>query len=381
MPRLVNMINSFRQIHVCRFWLFFLILIVCVPIQIAFAQNYQLAWADEFNDAAVDTSKWEFMIGDGTRYGLPSGWGNNELQYYTQENARVEDGFLVITAMEQQYQGHDYTSTRIRSKGNGDWKYGKFEIRAKMPIGQGLWPAIWMLPTEEVYGGWAASGEIDIMEYLGDDSATVHGTLHYGGSWPDNTHSGSSFTLEKGSFHREFHTFTLIWKEGEIQWLVDGEHYQTQSDWWSSGGEFPAPFDRKFHLLINLAVGGNWPGNPDNTTKFPQELIVDYVRVYKRTTDFHGRNEWVPSRYSLHQNYPNPFNGNTIISYELPKSSGVTLALYNLTGELIDVLVEDQQAPGLHSVRLNTSGLSSGVYIYRLDAGQRQLHRKLVLIN
>jgi beta-glucanase (GH16 family) len=155
-------------------------------------------------------------------------------------------------------------------------------IRARTPLGQGIWPAIWMLPTDNVYGTWAASGEIDIMELLGHAPNAVHGTLHYGGRWPNNTNTGDSFRLAGANFSDDWHTFRLDWEPEELRWYVDDQHYQTQTRWNTTGQPYPAPFDQRFHLLLNLAVGGNWPGNPDETTVFPQTLRVDYVRVYQR---------------------------------------------------------------------------------------------------
>jgi beta-glucanase (GH16 family) len=246
-------------------------------------ENCVLVWSDEFNGTEVDTSKWTFQLGDGTDYFLPSGWGNNEQQWYTEENATVADGFLTITAREESVEpGFNFTSARLRSLRKGDWTYGRMEMRAKMPLGKGLWSAFWMMPTDSVYGGWAASGEIDIIEYLGDDPEEVFGTIHYGGSWPNNTFSGTPYRLSSGSFHEEFHEFAIEWEEGEIRWYVDGEHYGTKTEWYSDGGDFPAPFDKRFHLLLNLAVGGNLPGAPDANTQFPQEYVIDYVRVYQQ---------------------------------------------------------------------------------------------------
>jgi len=175
-----------------------------------------------------------------------------------------------------------YTSARIKTMNRGDWKYGRIEVKAKLPYGQGIWPAIWMLPTEWKYGGWAASGEIDIMEMLGHETNKVYGTIHYGGQWPDNVHTGESFVLKDGDFSKEFHIFAIEWDTTYIKWFVDDSCYQVQTQWWSSGGPYPAPFDQKFHLIMNIAVGGNWPGYPDETTKFPQRMEVEYVRVYKK---------------------------------------------------------------------------------------------------
>lgn len=248
--------------------------------------GYKLIWNDEFNGDSIDTGKWDFMIGG-------HGWGNNELQYYTnrEDNAFIDDTVLVIQALKEDYEGSEYTSARLTTRGKRAWTYGRFDIRARMPFGQGVWPALWMMPEESVYGGWAASGEIDIMEYLGHETNKVYGTLHYGGSWPDNVHSGASYALENGHFHSEFHLFTLEWEPGEIRWYVDGVHYSTQtSETWYTDHELNlinphAPFDQDFHLIFNVAVGGNWPGDPNALTTFPQRMLVDYVRVYEKTED------------------------------------------------------------------------------------------------
>ena len=155
-----------------------------------------LVWSDEFDGTEVDLSKWTFQLGDGSEVGLPGGWGNNELQYYQAENATVAGGFLTISARVESVGGLDYTSARLRSLGKGDWTFGRMEMRARMPIGQGMWPAFWMLSSDtSIYGPWAASGEIDIVEYLGDDPDTIFGTIHYGASFPGNIFSGTEFTL------------------------------------------------------------------------------------------------------------------------------------------------------------------------------------------
>ena len=261
-------------------WIFFFLLLSLNNVR---AQDYQLMWSDEFAGDSLDMSKWEYMIGDGTAYALPAGWGNNERQWYRAENVLIENNNLLITAAKEDYAGSNYTSARIRTRNKGDWKYGRFELRIRFPVGQGIWSAVWLMPTDNVYGGWAASGEIDIVEHLGQESDRVHGTLHYGGAWPANTHSGAAFSLTKGNFSDEFHRFALDWEEGMIKWYIDDSLYQTQISWYSTGGKYPAPFDQRFHLIINVAVGGNWPGYPDASTSFPQKIEVDYVRIYQKT--------------------------------------------------------------------------------------------------
>ena len=244
-------------------------------------EGYNLVWNDEFNGTEVDLLKWSYEVNG-------HGGGNNELQYYTDrnENSFVSSGKLTIVARQEEYTGTDgtryYTSARMRTVNKGDWKYGRFEIRAKLPYGQGLWPAIWLLPTKWVYGGWAASGEIDIMELLGHETDKVYGTIHYGGTPPNNTHTGGNYTLSTGTFAGSFHTFRFDWEENEMRWYVDDKLYLTQKNWFTNGQQYPAPFDQLFHLILNVAVGGNWPGNPDLSTTWPQQMEVDYVRVYQK---------------------------------------------------------------------------------------------------
>lgn len=245
--------------------------------------GWRLVWQDEFSGSAIDTRKWNFEVNGG-------GGGNNELQYYTErpQNASVANGVLRIQALAERYCAadgcRDFTSARLTSRNKGDWLYGRMEVRAKLPAGQGLWPAIWMLPTDWAYGGWAASGEIDILEAVNPGASggnTIYGTLHYGGAWPNNTHKGGS-TVPATSITDNFHIYAVEWEAGQIRFYVNGRLYHTATDWWSSGGAFPAPFNKRFHMLLNVAVGGTWPGPPNASTRFPQVMEVDYVRVYQK---------------------------------------------------------------------------------------------------
>jgi beta-glucanase (GH16 family) len=267
--------------------------VFCLVVSISFAINDQsvlsqdskwsLVWSDEFEGKKLDYSKWEVEVN-------AFGGGNQEEQIYTDrnKNVRVADGLLVLEAHKDNAgiagTTRTYSSGRIRSKNRGDWLYGRFEFRAKMPAGQGLWPAIWMLPTDEQYGTWAASGEIDILEFKGQEPKTAWGTLHFGGQWPNNKFKGTQYHLPKGSFTDEFHEFALEWEEGEMRWYVDGILYQTQKEWNSENGKFPAPFDQPFHLVLNLAVGGGFVGAPNSETPFPSRFEIDWVRVYQRET-------------------------------------------------------------------------------------------------
>lgn len=256
-----------------------LTLISCLIAGIVHSQCPKLVWADEFNGTELDLTKWSYQIGDGCDINLCQ-WGNNELQWYTsnKENVDVSNGTLKIKALRQTLNNRNYTSGRIRSINKGDFKYGRIEARMKLPMGQGIWPAFWMLPTDNVYGGWPRSGELDIMEYLGHEPNKVHATLHFGNPWPNNSSTTKSYTKPVSKLSDGFHEIVLEWKENEIKWFIDGYLYATKTNLDLNGHQWP--FDQKFHLLLNLAVGGNWPGNPNASTVFPQTFEVDYVRVY-----------------------------------------------------------------------------------------------------
>lgn len=258
------------------------VLVLCGAL--AATVHADLIWSDEFNGTTLDPNNWEPMIGNGDEYGLP-GWGNNEWEYYTSrpENLFVDGGYLHIVAREENYAGFAYTSARIRTRHRQEFLYGRLEGRIRLPQGgAGIWPAFWMLPTDSPYGGWAASGEIDILETVGVP-LSAHGTLIYGGGWPNQVYNGSSYSIGT-SFANGFHVYTLEWTQDEMRWFIDGVQYHsvTSDDWYSDAapGNNRAPFDVPFHFLLNVAVGGNWPGPPDATTPFPQEMLVDWVRVY-----------------------------------------------------------------------------------------------------
>ncbi len=248
--------------------------------------SWQLVWSEEFDGDALDAGTWEPMIGTGAAYGLPHGWGNNEQQYYTDlpDNLSVEDGWLNITAREQQHMGWSYTSARIRSMGGFEARYGRIEARIALPSGAGIWPAFWMLPTDSPYGGWAAGGEIDIIESV-NTADTAYGTLHFGGQWPNNTANGGTLNLG-GDVGGEPHVFAIEWEPYQMRWYVDDVLYSslTYNLWWSENapGHPLAPFDSPFHLILNVAVGGDFPGPPNGGSPFPMTMEVDYIRVYER---------------------------------------------------------------------------------------------------
>jgi len=242
-------------------------------------EGYSLLWNDEFDAADLDMSKWNYEPHE-------PGWTNSELQEYTEstDNVFVKDGKLVIKALKTEDGG--YTSGKITGQNKTDFTYGKVCVSAKVPEGQGLWPAIWMMPTdEEHYGQWPKCGEIDIMEVLGSDTSIAYGTVHYG---EPHAEQQKLYTLDGSKFSDDFHEYSVEWEPGEMRWYIDGNLYQTVNDWFTAvDGEdekpYPAPFDQSFFVQLNLAVGGTWPGNPDATTDFSKaEFEVDYVRVYQK---------------------------------------------------------------------------------------------------
>jgi beta-glucanase (GH16 family) len=240
-----------------------------------------LVWSDEFSAGKLDPKTWFFESGDGSQYGIP-GWGNNELQWYLPDSALLQDGKLVITARRESSNGKSYTSGRINTRDRFAFRHGRIEARMKLPAGQGLWPAFWLLPQDNAYGTWAASGEIDILEARnlgGTGGNTIFGGLVYGGSWPNQSSSGENY-LVATNVTTGFHVYALEWDRTEIRWYVDGTLFAVRNSWSSTGGPFPAPFDKPFYVLFNVAVGGNYPGSPTPATVFPVTLEVDYVRVY-----------------------------------------------------------------------------------------------------
>lgn len=240
-----------------------------------------VVWNDEFAAERLDPGTWFFETGDGSQYGIP-GWGNNELQWYLPDSAQLEDGKLVITARRQASNGRSYTSARLHTRDRFAFRHGRIEARIRLPAGQGLWPAFWMLPQENAYGTWAASGEIDVLEARnlgGSGGNTIYGGLYYGGPWPRQIGSGEEYVVA-GNVTTEFHVYALEWDDAEIRWYVDGTLFAVRNAWSSTGGAFPAPFDRPFYVLFNVAVGGNYPGSPTPATVFPVTMEVDYVRVY-----------------------------------------------------------------------------------------------------
>jgi beta-glucanase (GH16 family) len=250
----------------------------CTSAESRELKGWKLVWSDEFDRQTIDSTKWSFQTGNGGP-SLP-GWGNNELEYYRKENASIKDGKLTININKEKYSDYDYTSVRMRTLNKGDWKFGKIMAKIKLPKGKGIWPAFWMMPTNEVYGGWPKSGEIDILELTGDTMSKIYGTVHYGPAWPNNLRTGGYYKNEKVDFSSGFHIYSIEWKSDTINWYVDSTKYFTVTK--SSIAPQNWPFNENFHLILNCAVGGNWPGNPDSATTFPQKMEVDYIRIYQK---------------------------------------------------------------------------------------------------
>jgi beta-glucanase (GH16 family) len=267
--------------------LFLIWMTICASIsfcQTPARPGWTLVWSDEFDGrdgSSVDKNKWVPEIGGGK-------WGNNESEYYTArpKNASIRGGNLVITARKEKHTGRDkktwdYTSARLKTAGKFSQAYGRFEARMKIPYGQGIWPAFWMLGTDIDKSGWPACGEIDVMENIGKEPSLVHGTIH-GPGYSGGDGIGSPYTLpDSKHFSDSFHVFAVEWEPQAIRFYVDDTLYATRNP-----AELPARtkwvYDHPFFMILNLAVGGDWPGYPDATTIFPQTMQVDYVRVYRQ---------------------------------------------------------------------------------------------------
>lgn len=236
--------------------------------------GYSLSWADEFNGKDVNTANWTFETGNN------NGWGNNELENYTDrsQNVFVSEGNLIIEARSELYNTFKYTSTRMISKNKKIFKFGRIDIRAKMPKGQGIWPALWMLGNNIDQVSWPACGEMDILELLGHEPNKIYGTMHWGTSPAAHGSKGTSYSLPTGSFDQQFHVYSLVWKLNDIRVLIDDKEYLHVT---STDVPGTYPFNNDFFFIFNIAVGGLWPGLPDNTTVFPQRMVVDYVRVFQ----------------------------------------------------------------------------------------------------
>ncbi|HUB27164.1 MAG TPA: glycoside hydrolase family 16 protein [Tepidisphaeraceae bacterium] len=263
-----------------------------MPTQAEDSGGWKLVWGDNFQGNQIDRRHWTFDLGNG------QGWGNKELEYFTSSpaNAFVKGGLLHVRALRQADHGYQYTSARLTTRDLFSAAYGRFEFRAKLPTGQGIWPAIWLMPVKDSYGPWPASGEIDVLEARHSEPGNVVSTIHYGSPWPAVASASVHFHVPGGI--DRFHIYTLDWEPGVIRWYVDGKLFEQRRNWWSGSrldrrGEgvatlpasdrnhWPAPFDKKFYIILSLSVGGTFGGPPDPRV-FPQEMNFSFVRVYEK---------------------------------------------------------------------------------------------------
>ena len=269
-----------------------------VEIKSTAQDEYKLIWSDEFDGDSLDMKNWSYELGnwklDENGNYITNGWGNNEQQFYTDKNASVEDGVLTISARHENYtdevQGnYEYTSSRLSTQYKFSTCGGRIEVRSRCDSGKSLWPAIWMLPEDSLYGGWAASGEIDIMEGWGSTPEKICGTIHFGDLWPANTYLTKDYFFAEGDSSENWHTYAIEWEKGSIRWYVDDILYSEQTEWFSANRAYPAPFDQNFYLILNLAVGGHFDGvdgihgDPSIFTDGEKQFQIDYVRVYENT--------------------------------------------------------------------------------------------------
>ena len=287
-------------------------------VEVPEIDGYELLWHDEFSGKKMDETIWSYDPHE-------PGWTNNELQEYTKstKNVFVKDGKMVLKAIKTKRDADDYyTSGKIKSQNKQDFMYGKVVVSAKVPEGQGLWPAIWMMPTDEnLYGQWPKCGEIDIMEVLGNDVKTAYSTVHYG---EPHAEQQGTLVLTDSTFADDFHEYSVEWEPGEMRWYIDDQEVLVVNDWYSAikGAEekpYPAPFNQTFFVQMNLAVGGDWPGNPDETTDFDNaEFLIDYVRVYQKP-------EYDMNVQKPEQHYREPLaDGNYIFNGDFSEAEDLT---------------------------------------------------------
>ncbi len=265
-------------------------------------EKFRLIWSDEFDGDVLNMNNWSYELGnwklDENGNYITNGWGNNEQEFYTDKNASVNDGILTISARHEKYtdeiQGtYEYTSSRLSTQYKFSTCGGRIEVRSRCDSGKSLWPAIWMLPEDSLYGGWATSGEIDIMEGWGSTPEKICGTIHFGDLWPNNTYLTKDYFFQNGDSTENWHTYTIEWERDYIRWYVDDVLYSEQTEWYSANRNSPAPFDQNFYLILNLAVGGHFDGvdgiygEPLTFADGDKKFQIDYVRVYENTqSDF-----------------------------------------------------------------------------------------------
>ncbi len=328
--------------------IFFSILTIC-SLALRGQTTWSLMWSDEFSGNTLNSDNWNFDIGTGNW-----GWGNNELQYYTNsyQNLFLANGMLHIMAKQQSFGTSNYTSARINSSNKFNFTYGRLEARIKLPMGQGLWPAFWLLGQNINEVSWPACGEIDVMEHVNNNDY-INGTLH----WNQNGHqyNGSTASFDPDAFHQ----YMIEWDETKIQWFIDGISFKTMNITSNNMSAFHQPF----FVILNLAVGGLWPGSPDNTTVFPTEMLVDYVRYYQP--------EIVNVLDNVEQKKTQVFVDGEMLCIKSSKSDFERIVITNSIGQVVNEIKFS------NNFQMNTTSLSSGIYFVRIDDknGTSEVHK------
>ena len=349
----------------------------------ATAQDWQLVWSDEFDYTDIpDSTKWSFDV-EGNAWD----WGNNELQNYTpvsKGNARVENGHLIIEARKEKWtypgdgQERDYTSARLRTINKGDWCYCKVEVRAKLPGGRGTWPAIWMLPTDNAYGTWPKSGELDIMENVGFDPDRVHFTIHTEAyNHMNGTQQGANTLLNDPV--NNFNTYSMEWFEDHTDFYANDDKIFTFEN--EGTGYAVWPFDKRFHLLLNIAIGGSWGGQQGvDTTIFPVRMTVDYVRVYQENVNTNPNNLQNDNKSKV-KIATSPDSKNSIVTFSLPSGNTISIKVFKVNGTQISHNVYDFQKAGTYSIplQINCNTLSSGVYFLLFRTEGEIIKKKFII--
>ncbi len=337
-----------------------------------FSQSYQLVWFENFDGSELDTNSWKYETG--------GNWYNNEIQYYTdrEKNIRLENSKLIIEAHKEDYGNRNHTSARIKTQGKKFFKYGRIDARIKLPRGQGIWPAFWMMGENEPSVGWPACGEIDVVEMIGGSNRerTIYGTAHWSHNGSHAEYGGMN-SLASGAYSDDFHVYSIEWNEQEIKWLVDGNQYHVIDITPSQLSEF----HQEFFFLLNVAVGGDWPGYPDQTTEFPQRMEVDYIRVVQylpTAVDDIEQNTYEMS-FSI---YPNPFNSamNILVNSNSAGRVDSRIEILNTLGQVIHA-EKRKLSNGTNKISWSPSfDLNSGVYFIRLSADNYYQTKKVVYL-
>jgi beta-glucanase (GH16 family) len=337
-----------------------------------FSQTYELVWFENFDGDELDLSSWTYETG--------GNWYNNELQHYTdrEKNIRVENSKLIIEAHKENYGGNNYTSARIKTQGKKFFKYGRIEARIKMPFGQGMWPGFWMMGINEPVVGWPACGEIDVVEMIGGSNRerTIYGTAHWSHNGSHAEYGGMN-SLASGLYSDDFHIYSIEWDEQFIKWFVDGNQYHEIDITPAQLSEF----HQEFFFLLNVAVGGDWPGNPNAATEFPQKMEVDFIRVVQfmptPVTD-EEQSDYTAS----FEVYPNPFNSmvSMLVSINSGNNVNSRIDIINALGQVVHAERRILNY-GVNKIFWSPAAdLNSGVYFIRLRADEFYQTRKIVYL-